>query len=58
MSAGTSLIAASFAICYFNKSVVKASSTILSSLLSTGEVGNPSDGPSELSSKDVEKFDI
>ena len=49
-SAGTSLVA----VCYSNKSVVKASSSIISSILSTGEAGNSSDGPSELSSKDVE----
>ena len=55
-SASTSLVAASHAVCCSNKSVVKASSSIVSSLLNSREVRNPSDGPSELSSKELEKI--
>ena len=55
MSAGTSLVAVSHAVCCSNKSVVKASSSIVSSLLNSGEAGDPSDGPSELPSKELDK---
>ena len=55
--AGTSLVAASHAVCCSNKSIVKESSSIVSSLLKFGEeAGDPSDGPSKLSSKELNKF--